>query len=232
MLIPYCLWGTIQQQENHESVKEKTREPATPPPCPEGRTVTPQHSPSTPNTRDDSSARATDQAGDHHDTCGTRLTCDTCGRRDSSHARDTSVTRDTRDACDTSRACDSCDTSGTSFPCAARSARDTSFTCDTSLSHDALSTQDSTGAGSTGDARGTRDTCLASDTSGAHGTHDPHATVARDTRGTCDTCSTHDVSGNIPEGTHRPPDGPDAGSSTLVGQPEKMSTVTRLASPR
>ena len=155
MLIPNWLSRTMEQ-ENQES-REETGEPATPPPCPEGRTVTPQFSPSTPNTRDDSSARATDQAGDRHDTCGTRLTCDTCGRRDGSHARDTSVTRDTRDACDTSRACDSCDTSGTSFPCAARSARD--------------------------------------------------------------------ISGKVPGGTHRPPDVPDEGSSTLVGQPENMSTV-------
>ena len=41
MLIPYWFWGTIQQQENHESVKEKAREPATPSPCLEARTVTP-----------------------------------------------------------------------------------------------------------------------------------------------------------------------------------------------
>lgn len=122
--IPGWLWDTIQQEENQES-REKTREPATPPPCPEARTVTPSSAPSTRDTRDDSSARATDHAGDRHDTCGARLTCETCDRPDSSHA------------------CDSCDTSGTGFTCDACSARDTSVTCDTSLTHEALSTQDS-----------------------------------------------------------------------------------------
>ena len=54
MLIPAWLWETIQQQENQEST-EKTREPATPLPCPEARTVTPSPAPSTCNTRDASS---------------------------------------------------------------------------------------------------------------------------------------------------------------------------------
>ncbi|XP_043735289.1 serine/threonine-protein kinase MARK2-like [Cervus elaphus] len=192
-LIPDWLWETMEQ-ENQES-REKTREPATPSPCPEARTVTPSSAPSTRNTRDGRSAPATDRAGDRHDTCGTRLTCDACGGRDSSHTRDTSFTRDTRDA------------------------------CDTSLTHGALSTQDTTGACDIEDARGARDTYGASvprdtrgarDTGGAHGTHDPHATVTRDTRGTCD------MSGK----THCPPDVPDAGSSTLVGQPQNLSPVT------
>ena len=54
MLIPAWLWETIQQQENQEST-EKTREPATPLPCPEARTITPSPAPSTCNTRDASS---------------------------------------------------------------------------------------------------------------------------------------------------------------------------------
>ena len=131
MLIPAWLWETIQQQENQES-REKTREPATPQPCPEARTVTPRPAPTTCNTHDDSSALATDHAGDLHDTCGTRLTCDICGRRDSSHTRDTSVTRGTRDACDTISTCDSCDTTGTSLICDACTSRDTSYTWYTS----------------------------------------------------------------------------------------------------
>ena len=54
MFIPAWLWETIQQQENQEST-EKTREPATPLPCPEARTITPSPAPSTCNTRDASS---------------------------------------------------------------------------------------------------------------------------------------------------------------------------------
>ena len=54
MLIPAWLWETIQQQENQEST-EKTREPATPLPCPEARTINPSPAPSTCNTRDASS---------------------------------------------------------------------------------------------------------------------------------------------------------------------------------
>ena len=100
MLIPAWLWETIQQQENQES-REKTREPATPPPCPEAWTVTPSPGPSTHNTHDAGSAQATDPTNDWHDTCRTRFTCDSCGRRDSSHTCDTSVTCDARDACNT-----------------------------------------------------------------------------------------------------------------------------------
>ena len=145
MFIPTWLWETIQQQENQES-REKTREPATPQPCPEARTVTPRPAPTTCNTHDDSSALATDHAGDLHDTCGTRLTCDICGRRDSSHTRDTSVTRGTRDTRDTISTCDTCHTRGTSLTCDTCSCHDTSHTCDPSLTYDTLSTQDTTGA--------------------------------------------------------------------------------------
>ena len=217
MLIPAWLWETIQQQEKQES-REKTREPATPQPCPEARTVTPSPAPTTCNTRDDSSPWATNHAGDLHDTCGTRLTCDTCSRRDSSHTRDTSVTRGTRDTRDTISTCDSCDT------------RSTSFTCD------ALSTQDTTGACNIDDTRGTCDTCnsrVTSDTCLTRDTRDTRDTRGtRDTdgtHGTCDTSNTngtHDIGGKVPEGIHCLPDVPDVGSSTLVGQPENMSPVT------
>ena len=101
MLIPDWLWETIQQ-ENQESM-EKTREPATPPPCPETRTVT--CSPAAVNARNDSSALTTDHTGDRHHTRGTRLTCDTCSRRDSSHTWDTSLTYDALSTQDTTGAC-------------------------------------------------------------------------------------------------------------------------------
>ena len=102
MLISAWLWETIQQQENQES-REKTREPATPPPCPETRTVT--CSPAAVNARNDSSALTTDHTGDRHHTRGTRLTCDTCSRRDSSHTWDTSLTYDALSTQDTTGAC-------------------------------------------------------------------------------------------------------------------------------
>ncbi|CAI9150075.1 unnamed protein product, partial [Rangifer tarandus platyrhynchus] len=73
--------------------------------------LTSSGTPSNHDTHEDSIARATDHAGDRHDTCRASLTCDTCDRRDSSHTCDTSATRDTRDACDTSSTCDSCNTS-------------------------------------------------------------------------------------------------------------------------
>ena len=90
MLISAWLWETIQQQENQES-REKTREPATPPPCPETRTVT--CSPAAVNARNDSSALTTDHTGDRHHTRGTRLTWDP------SLTYDALSTQDTTGAC-------------------------------------------------------------------------------------------------------------------------------------
>ncbi|XP_040091486.1 serine/threonine-protein kinase MARK2-like [Oryx dammah] len=265
ILLPAWLWETTEQQENQES-REKTRQPATPPPCPEARTVTPSPGPSTCNTHGESSAGAAHHAGDRHATRGTRLPCRTCGRRDSSHTRDTGLTRDARGACHTISTCDSCGPRGTSLTRDACSNRDTRLTWDPSLTRDAPSTQDTSltwDPSLTPDACSTRNTSLTwdpsltrdapstcnptgaskvHDTRGNHDTWDTSATsdscLTRDTRGThdtdgthgtCDTLNTsgtHDNSGKVAEGTHCLPAVPDAGSSTLVGQPDSMSPVT------
>ncbi|KAI4539859.1 hypothetical protein MG293_010254 [Ovis ammon polii] len=141
ILIPAWLWETTEQQENWES-REKTREPATPPPCPEARTITPSPGPSTRNTHVESSTPAANHAGDRHATCGTRLTCGTCSRLESSNTRDTSLTHAARDTCHTISTCDSCGTRGTSLTHDTCSTRDTSLTCDPSLPRDACSTGD------------------------------------------------------------------------------------------
>ena len=202
ILIPAWLWETTEQQENQES-REKTREPATPPPCPEARTVSPSPAPSTRNTHGESSARAADHAGDRHATCGTRLPCRTCGRRDSNHTCDTSLTSDARGACHTISTCDSCGTRGTSLTHDTWSTWDTSLTCDRSLTCDAPNTWDPTGACNVDDTRGTCDTwdtrvtsdsCLTRETRGDLTTHDTHATITHGTRGSHDPKGTRDTS--------------------------------------
>ncbi|XFF84465.1 hypothetical protein AB1E18_010684 [Capra hircus] len=153
MLVPAWLWETIQHQENQES-REKPREPTTPQPCPEARTVTPSPAPSTRNTRGDSGALATDHAGDRHATCGTRLTCGTCGRSDSCHTRDTSFICEAWGAQDTDGThgnCDTCDTRGT---------QDTSVTRGSHVAHDTHRTH------------GTQDNHITCDACHTNGTQD------------------------------------------------------------
>ncbi|XP_061012356.1 serine/threonine-protein kinase MARK2-like [Dama dama] len=235
-LIPGWLWEATEQ-ENQES-REKTREPATPSPCPEARTITPSSAPSTRSTREERSAPATDRAGDRHDTCGARLACDACGGRDSSHTRDTSFTRDTRDACGTSLphdapstqdatgACDREDARGARVPRDTRGARDTGLTCDTSLPHDAPSTQDATGACHTEDARGARvprDTRDARDTSLTCDTSLPHD--APSTQDATGACHTEDARGaRVPRDTRGARD-----TGGAHGTQDPHATVTRDA---
>ena len=196
ILIPAWLWETTEQQENQES-REKTREPATPPPCPEARTITPSPGPSTRNTHVESSAPAANHAGDRHATCGTRLTCGTCKGLESSNTRDTSLTHAARDTCHTISTCDSCGTRGTSLTHDTWSTRDTSLTCDPSLPRDACSTGDTVLTSEYSltcyipRTRDTGITCDRSLTCDAPNTWDPTgACNVDDTRGTCDTWDT------------------------------------------
>uniref|UniRef100_A0AC11BFU3 Uncharacterized protein n=1 Tax=Ovis aries TaxID=9940 RepID=A0AC11BFU3_SHEEP len=196
ILIPAWLWETTEQQENQES-REKTREPATPPPCPEARTITPTPGPSTHNTHGESSARATDHAGDPHATWGTRLTWGNFSRLESSNTRDTSLTHAARDTCHTISTYNSCGTRGTSLTHDTCSTRDTSLTCDPSLPRDACSTGDTVLTSEhslTCYIPGTRDTGLTCDrslTCDAPNTWDPTgACNVDDTCGTCDTWDT------------------------------------------
>ncbi|XDB57235.1 hypothetical protein ABFV05_010851 [Capra hircus] len=202
ILIPAWLWETTEQQENQES-REKTREPATPPPCPGPRTVSPSPAPSTRNTHGESSARAADHAGDPHATWGAKLTCSNCSRLESSNTRDTSLTHAARDTCHTISTCDSCGTRGTSLTHDTWSTWDTSLTCDRSLTCDAPNTWDPTGACNVDDTRGTCDTwdtrvtsdsCLTRETRGDLTTHDTHATITHGTRGSHDPKGTRDTS--------------------------------------